>query len=195
MPDSQTAHAGLALLRGGVEIIKFSSKGQPAVTLCKLSADETTLTWQAHGLGKLKKRKSDKRAIQMQDVERVDVGRESAAFRSAPPKAHAATAHLSLSLVMRPSAVAIDGRSSLDLCCADEESFGLLVAALRRLVARRLEAAAAAAAAAEALTKPWAAGLPMITAASPGPAGISTWGNTLFDMENSILTSKIISFL
>ena len=70
------------------------------------------------GLGKLK-RKSERRAISVSGIDRIDVGRDSAAFRSAPPNARGSS-HLSLSLVMRPSH-AIDGRETLDLCCADEE--------------------------------------------------------------------------
>ena len=157
MAVSQTCAAGLALLRRGVEVIKFSTKGQPAVTLVRLSDDEKLLSWQAHGLGKLKRR-NDKRVLEVKGIERVDVGRESASFKSAKPKARGAE-HLSLSIVMRPS-YACDGRQSLDLCCADEESFGLLVAALRVLAVRRFEAAKVSAEKA----RPWGAGLPAIPA-------------------------------
>ena len=163
----QAATEGLALLHGGAECIKFSRAGQPSVTLIRLSPDQQTITWQRHGLGKLK-RKQDRRAVEVEAIERVDVGRESAAFRSAPPNARG-SAHLSLSLVMRPSH-AVDGRQTLDLCCADEESFGLLVAALRALVARRAEKAAKAAA----IHRPWGAGLPVITSPSKAANVTST---------------------
>ena len=72
MAVSQTCAAGLALLRRGVEVIKFSTKGQPAVTLVRLSDDEKLLSWQAHGLGKLKRR-NDKRVLEeLEDAMRSD---------------------------------------------------------------------------------------------------------------------------
>ena len=80
MPLSQTATQGLELLTRGVECIKFSSKGTASLVFLRLSTDETTLSWRKHGLSKLK-RKAEKRIVQVAGVERVDVGRESAAFK------------------------------------------------------------------------------------------------------------------
>ena len=126
----EAASEGRSLLRTGLEVLKFSQRGKPAVTILKLSSDEAQITWRPHGL--IKKRK-DKRALPIAGITRVDIGRESAAFRRAPARGQA---HLSLSLVLSEAASKEEGRDTLDLCAADEESFGLLVAGLRALVGR-----------------------------------------------------------
>ena len=130
-PD-QAASEGRTLLRTGLEVLKFSRKGKPAVTVLKLSADETQLSWRPHSYKKANRR------LPISGVTRVDIGRESAAFRrhTSARGAGIGQAHLSLSLVLHEAAAKQEGRDTLDLCAADEESFGLLVAALRALVGR-----------------------------------------------------------
>ena len=121
---------GIALLKRGCDVIKFSSKSsKPAVTLLRLSINEAELSWQRHGLAALK-RKSEGRVLQIRDVTGLLVGRESATFQRAHDDAHGAV-HLSLSLVLEGS------RTSFDLCCVDEEQFGYLVAGLRALLSER----------------------------------------------------------
>ena len=75
---------------------------RPAVVVAKLSADETLLSWHKHGLAsKLKHTKE----LQIEHVSDVHIGRESAAFQRAAPGARG-SAHLSLSLVLKPVAAA-----------------------------------------------------------------------------------------
>jgi hypothetical protein len=127
---SEAAVEGIALLKRGCDVIKFSSKSsKPAVTLLRLSINEAELSWQRHGLAALK-RKSEGRVLQIRDVTGLLVGRESATFQRAHDDAHGAV-HLSLSLVLEGA------RTSFDLCCVDEEQFGYLVAGLRALLSER----------------------------------------------------------
>ena len=168
---SETAAAGVALLKRGAEVIKFSRSGKPAVTLIHLSEDESMISWKKHGrLG----RSAKDRSVALRGVSRLDIGRESAAFQAArPDKARGAgAAHLSLSLVLKPT-YAHEGakKPTLDLCCSDEECFGLLVAAFRALLGA-LEASAAAA------SRPWGAGLVAITANLGGSSGSSGGGGS-----------------
>jgi hypothetical protein len=159
-PPSLTATKGLEALRAGVEVTKFSRTGKETVHRLKLSDDDSVLTWShLSGLGKLKV-KSERRALAVSSIGRLAIGRDASTNFS---QHLGSLEHLSLSLVMRPSVVVGDHeRESLDLCCADEEQFGLLVSALRSLIDARTERLAAA-------KTPWAGGRVMITAAT-GPA-------------------------
>ena len=171
-PRGESATEGLALLQRGLEVIKFSRTGKPSVTTVRLDEAELTLSWQPRmGLGKLKA-KPGKRSIETAGIQSVDIGRDSAAFQQAPTKSRGA-AHLSLSLVLKAS-YAAEGRETLDLCCADEEEFGCLVAAFRALIDECYRAAAAKNEAAAAALRPWGAGSVVITsppaAVPPKPA-------------------------
>ena len=141
------ATEGLELLQRGCEVIKFSQKGKPSVILLRLSADEKELSWHRHGLSKLKL-KTERRALQVEGITDLLVGRESAVFQKQRAGEKGAV-HLSLSLVL-----AI-GRESFDLSCADEEQFGYIVAAIRALLAERSERVASD----ERKALPWGGGL------------------------------------
>tara|TARA_B110001452_G_C15201187_1_gene416862 strand:- start:837 stop:1427 length:591 start_codon:yes stop_codon:yes gene_type:complete len=131
---SETALEGIALLRRGSVVKKYGRQGKPHETLFKLSADETVLAWEGHGLKRLKRR-----AVQVADLEELCVGHESDVFQRLASSDHMqAAAHMSLTLKMASeSERAAKGRETLDLSCDDEETFGLWVAALRALIADR----------------------------------------------------------
>ena len=116
------------------------------------------MAWEAHGLGRAFNFKTaGGRSVPISGVQSVTIGRESAAFHRAPERSRG-SAHLSLSLVLKASH-AIEGRETLDLCCSDEETFGLLVAAFRVLLDElRL--------AKDAATRPWGGGHVFIPAAA-----------------------------
>lgn len=169
MPLTRRAAAGaegLELLIRGCQVIKFSQKsGKAHAVALRLSQDEQRLTWQRHGLSKLKM-KSDRRELVTSDVLEVRVGRDSGAFQHAPAGAKGAV-HLSLSLVLRGE------RETFDLCCVDEEQFGLLVAAFRTLIGERDQRAAEE----KAKHRPWGGGGPPIITAPPASAATSTGGS------------------
>jgi len=140
-----TATLGIRALREGVAATKYgrSGKSQKSVVL-RLSPDDQVLTWETHGLAKLKK-KATKRSIRMIDLVEILFGVESAAMRRTPSSLE----HVSASLVLRASLPAppsasggptrlssSDARDTLDLTIEDEEHFGLFVAAMRALIAR-----------------------------------------------------------
>ena len=152
-----TSKEGIALLKRGATVIKFSRVGKASVATLRLSADEQLLTWRGKDSG-FKLINKDKRELEVSAIGRVAIGRDMPIFMRAKEAAAAkGHAHLSLSLVMRPSAAAEGTRETLDLACADEEHFGLIVACFRALISERQERAAA-------LQRPWASGSVIITA-------------------------------
>ena len=165
---SRTAAEGVRLLKQGTEAIKFSRSGKPAVTLVKLSEDERTITWLPHGLGRTFKTKkaADGRSVALSSVWGISIGRESAAFQRSAERSRG-SAHLSFSLVLKAAAAQEEGRETLDLCCVDEESFGLVVAAFRALLEERAKAKAAA-------NRPWGGGTVFIPAAAADTAAATT---------------------
>ena len=116
--------------------------------MLRLSADEQSLSWETHGLAKLKK-KATKRAIRVFDVLELLVGRESDVMRRtaigaelvyvsvslrlraslpAPPSANCTgSGRLSLGGSLSSSSSA---RDTLDLTIEDEEQFGLFACEL-----------------------------------------------------------------
>lgn len=167
---SATAAEGVALLQGRCEVTKFSRGGKASTALLRLSDDERSLKWQKPT--KFKRLKAAaKRSIQVSEIAVIMVGRESDAFRLAGAGTAQGAAHLSLSLVLAPTDSGERERDTFDLCCGDEEQFGLLVAALRALVAEEGWAQDEALRIAEALErekdKPWGGqGPPIITTGS-----------------------------
>lgn len=157
-PSFTTAFATATITTTISSPFQFSRSGKPSVTLLTLSSDESIVAWEAHGLGRAFNFKTaGGRSVPISGVQSVTIGRESAAFHRAPERSRG-SAHLSLSLVLKASH-AIEGRETLDLCCSDEETFGLLVAAFRALLDElRL--------AKDAATRPWGGGHVFIPAAA-----------------------------
>ena len=177
MPDrlrTPAAVEGVALLRRGVEVIKFSRAGRPSVVVVKLSATEDELQWSPHRLHKLVAKAH--RSLLMASVDHMLIGRDSMAFRRATADARGSV-HLSLSLVLQRSEG--DGRETFDLCCADEECFGLLVAVFRALIGECTARSAAAAA----QGRPWGAGLPVIAAPN---AALPSRGGSKDDVDERL---------
>jgi hypothetical protein len=141
---SDTARAGLELLKGGAVALKHGRAGQPKETIFTLSADEKRLTWapmqkksmlKSMGSYAIGSSKSDEdRQMRLADVVELLVGRETPIFQRAGNDA-GGSEHLSLSLVLS-AAQRSAGRESLDVSFGEggEETFGLWVAALRHLL-------------------------------------------------------------
>jgi len=144
--NGSTAGLGIRALRDGIVATKYGRQsGKPHGIILRLSPDEQSLTWETRGLAKLKKN-ATKRAIRIMDIIELIVGRDSAVMSHAQSDLE----HLSVSLILRASLPAApsahDARSggrslassssqreTLDLTIADEEQFGLFVAAIRTL--------------------------------------------------------------
>ena len=141
------------MLKKGCVALKFGKQGTPHGTTFKLSDDERTLSWVGSGLVAKLVPKGEKRQVELRQVKRLLVGRESAVFlRFTGPDP--GLAHLSVSLRFgegddsvlgggssrdsfgssASSASTVPERDTLDLSFADEEVFGLWVAALRALL-------------------------------------------------------------
>ena len=73
---SGTATEGIALLRRGSTVKKYGRQGKPHATLFRLSADESMLAWEGHGLNKLKRR-----AVRVADMVELLVGQQSTVFQ------------------------------------------------------------------------------------------------------------------
>lgn len=141
---SDTARAGVELLKGGAVALKHGRAGQPKETIFTLSADEKRLTWapmqkksmlKSMGSYAIGSSKSDEdRQMRLADVVELLVGRETPIFQRAGNDA-GGSEHLSLSLVLS-AAQRSAGRESLDVSFGEggEETFGLWVAALRHLL-------------------------------------------------------------
>lgn len=143
---SDTARAGVELLKGGAVALKHGRAGQPKETIFTLSADEKRLTWapmqkksmlKSMGSYAIGSSKSDEdRQMRLADVVELLVGRETPIFQRAGNDA-GGSEHLSLSLVLS-AAQRSAGRESLDVSFGEggEETFGLWVAALRHLLSK-----------------------------------------------------------
>ena len=178
---STAAAEGISLLQRGCEVIKFKGHGgKPHVALLRLSSDEEMLSWQRHGAAKLKMRMDGRdRMLKLASVTDVLIGRESTAFQRA--RGPRGEVHLSMSLVLETTTT---GRETLDLCCADEEQMGLMLAAFRVLLAERTERAEA-----EARTNnpaPWGGGLPVITA-PPSASALASASSGALEAEEKAM--------
>jgi len=143
--QSFTVQEGIALLKRGVQAVRYGRQGRPDVTSFKLSDDEQTLAWD--------KRKSiaqhrGMRSLRLADV--TDVELRAGHERPNPRRSSSAVVppHLILSVKIspKPAAGADDPtaytRDCLDMGLSDEETFGLLVAAFRALVSHHQRSAA-----------------------------------------------------
>ena len=146
---SATALEGIVLLKSGCTAMKYGKSGSPHATKFVLSSDDRMLSWEGSGLiGKLIP-KGEKREVELSNVRRLLVGRESSVFKRYAGTLDSSTrAHLSVSLLFGGGSPVSTGslmgssgnlgaastRESLDLSFDNDEIFGLWVAALRELI-------------------------------------------------------------
>ena len=95
---SATALEGIVLLKSGCTAMKYGKSGSPHATKFVLSSDDRTLSWEGSGLiGKLIP-KGEKREVELSNVRRLLVGRESSVFKRYAGTLDSSTrAHLSVS--------------------------------------------------------------------------------------------------
>ena len=188
---SHTVQEGVSLLKRGVRVTKFGREGVPHPATVKLSQDERELSWTSAATSK------KMRKVALSDVMEVWVGHESHVFKRHvrecfnEGRPSEAAPHQSCSLLLRstlpppPGSALLDlpleaesadaaaaprqERETLDVSCADDEAFGLLVAALRSLLAEQRDAAEGLAARAAAGPPPQMAALRV--ANPPPPPG------------------------
>ena len=161
---SEAATSGIALLKQGVRIVKYTQQGRRRLTTLRLTRDEKKLVWEGKKGAKL----GVSRSVTLADVIELLVGCQTHAFemcshRAALEQQPLADPHLSLSLVLKASLPAtpadVDGdqkcdgrlsrssmassmvgptsyqkRGTLDLSIEDEEAYSVCVAALRQLL-------------------------------------------------------------
>jgi len=148
---SPTAIAGINLLKGGCEAIKYTRNGKPRQTKFRLSDDEQTLSWDGgHGglTAPVKMARGERRHIKITEILEIMLGMESKIFSLHKDQMGSNShpmAHVSMTLVLIGSLPSFPGqedsrkgnfemRETLDLTFKDEEIFGLWVAALRALM-------------------------------------------------------------
>ena len=156
-PLTGAAAEGAEALKRGVPCLKFGRSGKPHVVVLTLSPDETSLSWERRGLGKLL-RKSERRSVEVTSLLEVLIGFETPVFQRHAATIGEANLHRSLSLVLQsalpapPSCSGTDpalspagaaARESLDLSFDDDYLFGCMMAVMRSLIARAANCASA----------------------------------------------------